>query len=73
MARPASEGEQGGGEGGGGGLRTLVARVKKQKQKQSREICFPWKFIKMKHCQAGPCCIRSDSKDEDKVAAFIVG
>lgn len=68
----ASEG--GGGEQGGGrGLRTPVARAEKQKQKQNRGIYFPWKIIKMKGCQARPCCIRSDCTDEDKVATFIAG
>lgn len=55
----ASEGEGGEqGGGGGGGLRTPLARAENQKQKQKREIYFPWKIIKTKGCQACPCCIQ---------------
>lgn len=64
MARPPSFGAASEGEEGG-----LSTSVRAEKQKQNREIYFPWKIIKTNCCQI--FTISSDCKGKNKVATFI--
>lgn len=67
MARPPSFGAASEGGGDGEGLSTLVARA--EKQKQNREIYFPWKILKTNCCQI--FTLSSDCIDKNKIATFI--